>query len=61
MTDAVFVKPYPGLILPDVPRSGTHIPKALAESWIANGLVVQVHVPSQPAIPTPTALRKGKR
>jgi hypothetical protein len=57
MTDAVFVKPYPGLILPDVPRSGTRIPKALADSWLANGLVVQITVPTQP-IATPTPRRK---
>jgi hypothetical protein len=44
-SDVVFVRPYPGLILAEVPRGGTHIPKALADSWVANGLVVRAAPP----------------
>ena len=43
MTDStVLVKPWPGLILDGIPSSGAAIPKALAEEWIADRLVVRV-------------------
>jgi len=54
MTDTVLVRPWPGLILDGIPRKGAEIPRALAEEWIANHLVVkfelpQVHVEHTPA------------
>lgn len=42
MTDTVRVKPWPGLILAGIPSSGADIPRALAEEWTANHLVVPV-------------------
>lgn len=52
MTDTVLVKPWPGLILAGIPRAGARIPRALAEEWIGNHLVIAVPV-SEPRKPTP--------
>lgn len=45
MEPTTFVKPYPGLILAEIPRSGAHIPTGQADDWIAHGLVVPAKEP----------------
>jgi hypothetical protein len=46
MIETVRVRPWPGLILAEVPPEGADLPTALAEEWIADRLVVRV--PTQP-------------
>lgn len=46
MTDLVLVKPRHGLILAEVPRNGAELPRALAEQWLADRMVVRVEQPS---------------
>lgn len=45
-TDMVRVKPWPGLILDGIPPAGAVIPRALAEEWTANHLVLPVKEPT---------------
>jgi hypothetical protein len=42
MTDTVLVRPRTGIILPGIPRTGASIPRALAEEWIADRLVMRL-------------------
>lgn len=63
-TDTVRVKPRHGLILAGVPIGGADLPRALAEEWIADRLVVAVPTPSIEAKPRPYVRRtkpQGKR
>lgn len=59
MADTVLVKPRPGLILAGVPSTGIELPRALAEEWLADRMVVRVAVPTPiegpPAGPQPAA------
>lgn len=48
MADTVRVKPWPGLILDGIPSQGADIPKALAEEWITDRLLVR----AEPVAPT---------
>jgi hypothetical protein len=59
VTDVVFVRPYPGLILAEVPHGGTHIPRALADSWVASGFVVRAAPP--PTITAAKLSRPGRK
>lgn len=62
MTDLVMVKPWPGLILAEVPAKGAALPKALAEEWIDNHLVVRVAEPApKPARNKPRERRASPR
>lgn len=40
MSDQVFIKPRPGLIVADIPAGGVLMDTALANNYIANGLAV---------------------
>jgi hypothetical protein len=42
LLDTVRVQPRPGYILAGIPATGADVPKALADEWIRNGLVVKV-------------------
>jgi hypothetical protein len=48
MTDTIRVRPRTGIILPGIPRKGASIPRALAEEWIADRLVVRLEPLMQP-------------
>jgi hypothetical protein len=64
MADTVLVKPWPGLILDGIPQSGAELPRALAEEWLANRLVMRVPQPQTPAPvgkPINTAVRARKQ
>lgn len=64
MTDTVLVRPRTGLILAGIPRKGAEIPRALAEEWIADQLVVKVEQPiavAKAVKPTPRAHSARKR
>lgn len=56
MTDMVRVRPWPGLILDGIPTGGADIPRALAEEWTANHLVIPVRDRPTPS-PVPSAGR----
>jgi hypothetical protein len=62
MSDTVLVKPARGLILAGIPSSGAEIPADLAETWIADQLVVRVE-PEKPAPPEkkPATVRRSPK
>jgi hypothetical protein len=49
MTEStVLVRPRTGIILAGIPRKGAQIPRALAEQWIADHLVVPIEHKPEP-------------
>lgn len=62
MTDSILVKPRPGLILAEVPSGGIELPRALAEEWLADRMVVRVlQSPAPVGKSTNTAVRARKQ
>lgn len=59
MTDTIRVRPWPGLILAEVPPAGADLPSALAEEWLTNHLVIRESV--KPDTSTPIAYATQRR